>query len=136
MTNRKIMLIVAFLIAALCVRIAVYKYYEAPPSTSEVSVDAQTTAITIMDSYESDESQANQLYLNKYVDVMGTVAKLVEDDKCSVYLSTNSLMGYVIAELSDCTDLEAVSKGSSVTVRGLCSGYLSDVILVRSIVKI
>ncbi len=134
MTYRNSFIIIGLFITALIIRIGVYKYYESPPSTTDVSAEAQVSAIAIMDSYESDESAANHHYLNKYVDITGVVSKMVTNEKCSVYLITNSLLGYVIAELSNCDDIEGLSKGSSITVRGLCSGYLSDVILVRSII--
>ena len=134
MTNRKTIIIAALLIVALCIRIAAYKYNETQPDTSKVQADLKISAMTIMENYEFDESLANDLYLNKYVDVTGIIAKVVTDEKCSLYLKTNSMLGYVIAELSDCSSASEISEGSSITVRGLCSGYLSDVILVRSVV--
>ena len=133
MTNRKMTIVAVLLIVALCIRIGVYKYNEAQPDTSDIQADVQISAMAIMETYESNEPHANDLYLNKYVDVTGTIAKIVTDEKCSLYLKTNSMLGFVIAELSDCSITSDIREGSSVTVRGLCSGYLSDVILVRSV---
>lgn len=110
-------------------------YNEKNPSLAGAKADFSTNSTNLYEYFESDEAKANALYMDKVIEVTGVVEKVVTDEQvCSIYLTTGSLIGYVIAELESCDTATDAHKGMSVTVKGVCTGYLSDVILVRSVI--
>lgn len=89
-------------------------------------------ASQLVDQYEADESKANSKYLDQIIEVSGAVAKIVESK--SIYLDTGNPLSSVICELADPSEANKVKTGDLIKVKGLCSGYLMDVVLVRSVI--
>jgi hypothetical protein len=69
--------------------------------------------------------------------VSGKVAgTAVEEGKTKVQLETGNPMSMIICELEDGREAGSVKAGDEIKIKGMCSGYLSDVILVQaSLVK-
>lgn len=84
--------------------------------------------------FERDENVANKKYLGNAVRIRGRVAELSvnQQNKPIVVLSGTSMSGVQCSLLGDAGP---VQKGDSVTITGFCSGYLTDVVLDRCIVK-
>ena len=85
--------------------------------------------------YAADEKNANNLYLNKALQVTGTVAgtKHTEQGQYVLVLSTNDPMFGVSCTMSDTAiNTGSLRPGDKVTVKGICTGYLTDVILIRA----
>lgn len=95
--------------------------------TQETAVEV--TAQGILDSYMSDEQNANTLYLDKAIQVTGEVQDIEETQQGKIVLSfkTSDPMAGV-----RCTMIQkpVASPGQSATVKGICKGYLMDVTLV------
>lgn len=86
-------------------------------------------ATAIFDSFAVNETKANELYLNKAIQVTGEVTefKKNQDGKAVVYLkSTDPVFGVNCTFKEDPGPLE---KGTTITFKGICTGYLSDVII-------
>ncbi len=127
-----IALIVLFIAGA---GIAYYMYNKPVASLERKKADVNVTADQILADYEADEKTANDKYLGKVVEVKGKVATITsEDGKHKVQLETSNPIALVICEMEDGKDVTALKAGEDATIKGLCSGYLSDVILVQSTV--
>ena len=91
-------------------------------------------AVAIFDSFTMNETKANELYLNKAIQVTGEVSefKKNQDGKAVVYLkSTDPVFGVNCTFKEDPGPLE---KGTTITFKGICTGYLSDVIINQGII--
>ena len=82
-----------------------------------------------LDSFSNNEEAANASFLNKAIEVTGTVSNVKKNQagETVVYLKSNDPVFGV-----NCTfkqDPGAVQKGNTITFKGVCTGYLSDVIL-------
>jgi hypothetical protein len=129
---KKILIIVLLLIlAGLC-----YAYYIWNKPARDVSEEKgiQISAVAIFDSFANNEQAANASFLNKAVEVTGKVSNVKKNQagKTVVYLQTNDPIFGV-----NCTfkqDPGAIEKGSTITFKGVCTGYLSDVILNEGII--
>ena len=87
------------------------------------------TAPAIFDSFVNNEAAANKAFLNKAIEVTGTVTGVKKNQagKTVVYLQSSDPMFGV-----NCTfkqDPGNIEKGSQITFKGICTGYLSDVVL-------
>ena len=133
---KKNKIIISILIfGSLCFFI-VYQTYNTPHrnimgSTKDISL----TADKIMDDFFSDESKANKRYLDKIIEVSGIISELkVVKEKGIITLKTTQDFGNVLCHLSEDTsqDIQTLSEGQRITLKGVCTGYLMDVILVKS----
>lgn len=80
--------------------------------------------------YSSNEKYANKIYLDKALLVSGIVGAISKnaDGKTVFFLQTSDPMFGV-----NCTMEESVkiNQGDSVQVKGICTGFTTDVILIR-----
>jgi hypothetical protein len=114
-----------------------YLYNKPVESLERQKADVSVSASQLITDYEADEAKANESYLGKVVEVSGKIADITQDGgKNKIHLETGSPMSMVICELEGDQATESLAKGNDVKIKGQCTGYLSDVILVRaSIVK-
>lgn len=102
---------------------------------------ATVTASALFTEYETDETASNAKYLNKTVQVGGTVSGVTKDESGTivVLLATESMMGVVSCTFSSTNgkpiEVE-VKEGDQINVKGIVSGYAMDVVLEQcSLVK-
>jgi len=117
--------------------IGYYMYNKPVASLENKKPDVEVAASRMIGDYEADEKAANEMYLGKVVQVEGKVAAVaVEEGKTKVQLETGNPMSMIICELEDGSEAGSLKAGDEVKIKGMCSGYLSDVILVQaSLVK-
>ena len=95
--------------------------------------DVEVSAQKLLEDYATDEKTANETYLGKVVQVSGKVTSIAEDEgKKKVSLDTGNPISVIICEVEDGKDIGTIKAGDEVKMKGLCSGYLSDVILVQA----
>jgi DNA/RNA endonuclease YhcR with UshA esterase domain len=126
---------IAILILGSIGAIVAYKMYNKPHvNVSEVSVDITITAAEILKDFTMDENVANAIYLEKIIEVTGVISDIkIEKEKGIIALQTNDDFGNVLAHLSvDATkEISSLKEGQTVTLKGICTGYLMDVILIK-----
>jgi hypothetical protein len=110
---------------------------------ADTSVASKKTEVTIesgalIKAYTSNEDSTNTLYLNKIVAVTGTIDAINEkDQEIQVYLKKKDEMAGVMCGFYKTEiDKNAIKTGQVITVKGICTGFLMDVVLTKcSIVK-
>jgi hypothetical protein len=107
------------------------KYYlrNKPGRQVEQEKGIEVTATQIFDEFSANEAAANQKYLNKAIQVTGEVAeaKKNQDNKTVVLLKTSDPMFGVNCTFK--TDPGPLEAGSTITFKGICTGFLSDVVI-------
>lgn len=87
-------------------------------------------ARTIFSDYSTNEKSANTKYIDKIIEVTGEVSTVSKnaEGKTVLLLKTDDLMFGV-----NCTMEEEVpvQSGEQVSIKGICTGYLTDVVLIR-----
>ena len=133
---RKIILFLLVL-GMIAAGVGYYMYNKPVASLENKKPDAEVSTAKLLSDYEADEKTANETYLGKVVQVKGNVtAVTVEEGKTKVQLETGNPMSMIICEMEDGSEAGSVKAGDEVKIKGMCSGYLSDVILVQaSLVK-
>lgn len=120
---------VMFLVSALIV----YKMYNKKHRNIEEEEYKNADAIELYESFNTNEIQANDQYLDKVVAVTGVVADVTTNQEGAtvVLLKTRDpLFGVSCTMQESAADIQ---RGTRVTIKGICKGYLSDVVITRGI---
>jgi tRNA_anti-like len=111
--------------------IAGYWYYN-KPHRSVANEDAiEVGAVELYNAFVANEAKANAAYLNQALRVKGIVNSIstnTEGKQVILLETSDPLFGI------NCTfdkSYPSLSPGDSVRIVGLCTGYLSDVVLVQ-----
>lgn len=117
--------------------VGIYFWTKPVASLESSKADVAVTAAKLMSDFEGDEQAANEMYLDKVVEVSGVVSEVKSSETgVTVILDSESLMGGVTCgfkegEVSLAEMTENV--GAPLKVKGQCTGYLMDVILERCV---
>jgi len=127
-------ILIALILLALIGAAYGYYMYNKPVESLENKEAAVTiSADQLIKEYEADEKAANEKYLGKVVVVSGKIAGITtEEGKKKVSLDTGNPISAIICEMEDTKKNDNLKAGDDIKVKGMCSGYLSDVILVQS----
>lgn len=113
--------------------VAVYFVYNKPHRSTGVA-EVAVTAQSLVSTYNENESEANTKFLDKVVEVKGKVKEVIEqDDSFILLLGDESSMSSVSCTLDHESDSVAygLKPGDEVVVRGICTGFLMDVVIVN-----
>jgi tRNA_anti-like len=123
------------LICLVCIvtgAVIAYRMYNKPHRSAAEETAVVLTAAQLSQEYEKDEPASNKKYLGNAVQVNGTVSEVsVNQQKKPVILLTGSDMSGVQCSLLE--EAPGIKKGDNVTIKGFCTGYLTDVIMDRCI---
>lgn len=126
-------IIIGILVLGIIGAFIVYKTYNKPHvNVEEASVDISITADKILNDFSSDESSANLKYLDKIIEVKGVVSE-INTEKGIITIETNDDFGSVLCHLSEeaSRKIGGLQQGQIIVVKGICTGFLMDVILVK-----
>ncbi|HCE53971.1 MAG: OB-fold protein [Lutibacter sp.] len=133
--NFKILLIVLVLIIiSLFFIINLYNkpFIDIKKSNPELEVTAQE----ILDDYLADEYSANEKYVDNLIQIKGEIAEISFDKGVSIItLKDRSGFSSIICHMLPEANLNVLKlkKGSQITIKGVCTGYLFDIMMVRCI---
>ncbi len=134
MNNKfKIFLIIA-LILILGGSAVAYFMWNKPTRNVENEKGIGITASHLVKEYQQNEAEANKKYLDKTIQVTGSVSdvKNNQDGKATVILTSDDPFTGVFCTLKESPG--SISTGSSVIIKGICSGMLTDVRLREAVV--
>ena len=87
--------------------------------------------------YQANEKNANALYLNKAVELSGTIVSIDknQEGKITLILGSADSFSNVSVTLISTTPISQ-KIGETITIKGVCTGALSDVIVTEGVVKL
>jgi uncharacterized protein (UPF0333 family) len=112
------------------------EYNRRAEGTSDLKAIAAKQAGELVKEFEADENKANTAYNDKVVSVQGTIVKVERNDSTqTVILAGESAMAGVVCQFEPEQNkrLEALKPGQAIKIKGVCTGALMDVILVRCV---
>lgn len=111
--------------------VVAYKMYNKPHRSVQDADAVAVSAADLVTKYEADEAASNKLYLDKVLNVTGEVDAVAQNQKGETVITLKgSDMGGVICTMEE-KNTETVQKGSIIKLQGICTGYLTDVVMVR-----
>jgi len=126
-----------FLFVGILLLAGLYFMYMPDTNYNKVKADYTIQATALLSEFEKNEAKANQKYMDKVVEVNGTIAEITIDQKGStvVALRNTDAFSGVLCTLQDSDDaIENYAIGKSIKIRGVCTGMLMDVVLNKCVV--
>ncbi len=112
-----------------------YKMYTKPHRNVADAKAFGIPASRLVTEYETNETQANSKYLDKILEVNGEVAEVSKNQKGETVIALiGTDMGTVRCTVEG-ADADVAAKGAQVILKGICTGYLADVIMVRCVLQ-
>ncbi|RYM35791.1 hypothetical protein ERX46_02000 [Brumimicrobium glaciale] len=113
--------------------IGYYMFNKKVPTLENTTSDYVIGANDLFNEFENNESEALKKYENKIIEVTGKVISVKNNDNDSnIILEADMAMaGGVNCSFKYKQD-EEITKGSIVTIKGQCQGFLMDVVLNNS----
>jgi hypothetical protein len=111
-----------------------YKMYNKPHvNVAKTSFDIALEAAKIVDDFSFDETLANTTYLDKIVQVSGIINSVKTEKKTVIVALAGNSFADVLCYLSEesKTKVNTLKEGQRVTLKGICTGFLLDVVLVK-----
>lgn len=134
--NKKNILLLLAVLVILGGYLGIRMYNKPHVNVAESDPDLVLFSQTLLDDFESDEISANEKYLEQIIQVTGKIQKLgTANGNGTITLTNGTSMGSVICHLSEMENKKMVSlrEGQEIMVKGICTGYLMDVILINCV---
>jgi hypothetical protein len=127
----KITLFIILAVAVITILTALIAFNKKHADTAKVKPDFVITATTLQKEFEDNEAAASARYINKILEVSGTIASAAPSDSAhlNISLKTGSDISSVNCVFPAIGDLSKFKPGDEITLRGECSGFLMDVLL-------
>ena len=136
-TKNKIIIVIALITA---IAFSAYYYIFIYSSNNHRQVQSETGIVITSDSlvakYQADENLANSLYLNKAVAVTGNLLSIDKNQEGKTTLvigRSDSFSNVSVTMISTAPITQKV--GETITIKGLCTGALSDVVITDGVVE-
>jgi hypothetical protein len=132
MTRRKTIVLAAALLCLLLTGTAYYLYNKPRPAAADEHTEKRVTAIELFRDFADNEQEANKTYVNKVLEVKGTVVDVQKTKEAYAVLlaGQQAASGGVNCTLSGGQEHNIPQVGQSVLIKGLCTGLLMDVSIV------
>jgi hypothetical protein len=136
--NKKYYLIAAVFLLVVIGFGAYYQYNKPARNLAEETADLSLPSTELYRKFAENETQANQQYLDKVVQVRGVLQNVSRgnDGSLNLTLDAGNPMGGVTCEVPGSNIPEGLNlkTGREMTVKGQCTGFLLDVVLVKCVI--
>lgn len=126
---KKVLFLIIIIVALIGGGSVYYLFNKKVKGLEKVKADFTITSTKLYDAFETQEQEANTKYLNKILLVEGRVEKVeINNNYSSIILKADNAIGSGI-NCSFTHEVEGVSNGEMIKIKGRCQGYLMDVVL-------
>jgi hypothetical protein len=135
--TRQIILSVIIVCLLIAVAWGFYLYNKPHTSAEGKSTDATLSADSLYNAFTKNEAAANKVFMNKILEINGTVQDITMSNRRPVVLLNTGQVGSINCEMAidSAKVFSTLHKAAQVTIKGKCSGYLMDVNLVDCVIK-
>lgn len=111
-----------------------YIVWNKPQRKVENEKGIEVTSAQLVKDYQANEAEANKKYLDKAIQVSGTVSDIKNNQagNSTIMLASDDVFAGVLCTLKE-KPVE-VTSGAPVIIKGICSGMLSDVRLREAVI--
>ncbi len=129
----KKILLVSLLLFLCAVGFGFYEYFRTNAKTADLTANVKIPAIDLYNAYSDNETHSDSLYRMEVVEVTGKVTEVKTDTSGIIVLldGGNGMFGVTCSLQKTDEEVKKIEKGSTITIRGICTGMLMDVVLTR-----
>jgi hypothetical protein len=129
-------IVILLVLAAVLIGAAIYgwkEFHRKHEETAAMTAAFSVPAPALVKAFQDDENKANKQYNDKVINVSGTIVKVDHNDSTQTVQLDGKSLGGVICQFEKAhgSDLKTLRPGQPVTIKGICTGMLMDVVLVR-----
>lgn len=119
---RRKLLFAAVVLVLIVAGIAAWKYFERTDDLVTREPAASITASELIAAFDSDTARARQQYVNKILEITGTVTKI---DSSAIEMGKEGSLSVVVVGMDErhLEDLQELTIGRTATIQGECTGY-------------
>ena len=113
-----------------------YEYFRTNAQTADLDANVKISAVDLYNAFTDNETLADSLYLMQVIQVTGKVADIKEDTSGIIILldGGNGMFGISCSLQKTDEEVKKVEKDSEITIKGICTGMLMDVVLTRCVI--
>lgn len=138
----KNIIFVIFLLAILGIAIGLKLYFKPHADISKIDAAYKMEALTLANQFKADENAATSKYAQKPIEITGNLVTKSKLPNGADLLVLEDKMQGVSCELdrawsdANLSVIESLQAGKSLTVKGICKGYLMEVKVSPAIVVV
>ncbi len=134
----KKILIIGLILLAIGAGVGTYLWNKPHRTAENEKPVAMLTAEEIFTQFSEGEQDATAKYLDKTVQVTGTINNITttETGDVKITLATSDILAEIACLMKPGENISALKSGTEVAIKGICIGYDSDVQLQQSVVVI
>jgi tRNA_anti-like len=128
--------IIIIFIVAFGIYAGIRMYNKPHINVAETAPDNSFLSQNLVAEFENNETQANSKYLEKVIKVSGEISELGTSNGTGTIVlksenSISNVMCYLTAE--ETKKWSTLKKGENIAVKGICTGFLMDVVLINCV---
>ena len=123
--------VIGLIVAAI---VSLYVFRKSDNSVAGKKPDFKVLCSEIVNEFESDEQSASTKYVDKIVEVEGVIAEISSDEESYVIIlkDPDSFSGVSCSISKEEIKEDEIGKaGDKIKIKGICTGYLMDVTLIK-----
>lgn len=94
--------------------------------------DFSFTSNELIKKFKNNQENAKNLYSDKIIEVSGKIKEISYlNNKTTIILKSENIDFGVICELNPLENIKKLEKNKTIRIKGICKGYLKDVILLN-----
>jgi hypothetical protein len=137
--KKKRVFILVLMITLIASTLILYNYLAALPPAYRVykKPDIQISSEELISSFNKNESKANTLFVGKVIETKGVIKKITyQNDEFTILLKGENEFSYVICVMQSdqYVKVNQMILGQSIVLKGMCKGFLNDVIFFNCII--
>tara|TARA_R110001632_G_scaffold43376_6_gene110025 strand:- start:25149 stop:25577 length:429 start_codon:yes stop_codon:yes gene_type:complete len=133
----KIISLVVFIVINICIYISLNLLDIEAIDINKALTFKNTESEVLVANFMTDEKQADEIYTGKVIEITGTVKEVsFLNNRNTLILQGKDKNSGVICDMN-ANQIDAVHKifiGDKITVKGICKGYLKDVVMLNCII--
>ncbi len=136
MSTKKTILIILLALAVIGGGYGIYLWNKPHRTAEDEKPFATISANDLFLEFSSDEVKAFEKYRDKVIQVNGVVEEIKTDasGNTDLVLTTDDILGKVVCTLKQGAKSDGAEVGMTVDLKGICNGFLSDVLLNQGVV--
>ena len=134
----KIAVVITTSIVAIACITGYKEYTRKLPDTAKLKAAFALKAGDLINHFEADETDAMSKYSDQVLSVQGIINSVhATDSSGAVFLNDEGTTSSVMCQFDKkkFKEILYLHKGVSITIKGICSGYLMDVVLVHCVIE-
>lgn len=138
MKKWKIVLLLCMAVIAFGVFYGWRQYTRKHKSSANLETVYVVNAADLYDAFSKNETAAAQQYTDKVIEIKGTIKEVSNFNGARhILLFSNQQAGGILCQFEDDVSdrFETMEAGQPVLIKGICTGFLYDVVISRCVIK-